>query len=377
MVATSTDSFVARARALGSIIVERAAGHDLEGSFVSSNYADLKAQRLMSAGVPTELGGGGATHEDLCEMLRELGRHCGSTALALSMHTHLVAAQVWRHGHRQPAEALLRKVAASELVLVSTGAGDWVDSVGQTERVQGGYRVSAVKRFASGAPVGDLLVTSAPYDDPTQGPQVLHFAVSLKADGVRVLSDWNTLGMRGTGSNSVELKDVFVPEESVSVRRPRGQWHPSWSVVITVAPPIYLAPYLGVAERAVELALEHASQRNADPNVWSAVGELENTITTAQLAYRDMIALANNYDFTPDPERASRMLVRKTIAANAILESVDQAVNLIGGKALFKREPIERLLRDVQGVRFHPLPERQQWQFSGRVKLGMPPVTGG
>jgi alkylation response protein AidB-like acyl-CoA dehydrogenase len=374
MVATSTDSFVARARALGSIFAERAGAHDLEGSFVSSNYAELKAQRFLSAGVPSELGGGGATHEDLSEMLRELGKHCGSTALALSMHTHLVAAQVWRHGHGQPAEALLRKVAASELVLVSTGAGDWVDSVGQAERVQGGYRVSALKRFASGAPAGDLLATTAPYDDPTQGPQVLHFAVSLKAEGVRILDDWNALGMRGTGSHTVELKDVFVPEEAISLRRARGQWHPTWSVIMTIAPAIYLAPYLGVAERAAEQARDQAAQRSGDPNVWSALGELENTITTAQLAFRDMIALANNYDFTPDPERASRVLVRKTIAANAILESVDRAVNLVGGRSLFKREPIERALRDVQGVRFHPLPERQQWQFTGRVKLGMSPV---
>ena len=376
MVATSTGSIVERARALGSVFAERAGAHDLEGSFVSSNYAELKAQRFLSAGVPSALGGGGATHEDLCEMLRELGRHCGSTALALSMHTHLVAAQVWRHGHGQPAEALLRKVAASELVLVSTGAGDWVDSVGQTERVQGGYRVSALKRFASGAPAGDLLVTSAPYDDPTQGPEVLHFAVPLKAEGVRILDDWNALGMRGTGSHSVELKNVFVPEESVSVRRTRGQWHPSWSVIMTVAPSIYLAPYLGVAERAAEQARDQAAQRSGDPNVWSALGELENTLTTAQLAFRDMIALANNYDFTPDPERASRVLVRKTIAANAILASVDRAVDLVGGRSLFKREPIERALRDVQGVRFHPLPEQQQWQFTGRVKLGMSPVTG-
>jgi alkylation response protein AidB-like acyl-CoA dehydrogenase len=374
MLATSTDSLVARARSLGSIFAERAGAHDLEGSFVSSNYAELKAQRFLSAGVPAELGGGGATHEDLCEMLRELGKHCGSTALALSMHTHLVAAQVWRHGHGQPAEALLRKVAATELVLVSTGAGDWVDSIGQTERMQGGYRVNALKRFASGVPAGDLLVTSAPFDDPTQGPQVLHFAVSLKAEGVRVLDDWNALGMRGTGSHSVELKDVFVPEEAISLRRTRGQWHPSWSVIMTVAPSIYLAPYLGVAERAVEQARDQAAQRSADPNVWSALGELENTITTAQLAFRDMIALANNYDFAPDEERASRVLVRKTIAANAILESVDRAVNLVGGRSLFKREPIERALRDVQGVRFHPLPERQQWQFTGRVKLGMSPV---
>jgi alkylation response protein AidB-like acyl-CoA dehydrogenase len=371
----SAGDFIARARKLAPAFAERAAAHDLEGSFVAENYDDLKRERMLSAGVPAELGGGGATHEELCEILRELGSHCGSTALALSMHTHLVATQVWRHRHGQPAEALLRKIAANELVLVSTGAGDWVDSVGSSERVSGGYKVTAVKRFASGAPAGNLLVTSAPFEDPTQGPQVLHFAVPLTAPGVRVLDDWNTLGMRGTGSHSVELKEVFVPEESVSLRRPRGQWHPFWNIVVTVAPPIYLAPYLGIAERAAELAREHSSRRAEDSGVASALGELENELTIAQMAFREMIQLANGYDFEPDTERASRMLVRKTIAANAILRSVDKSVALVGGKSLYRRETIERLLRDVQGARFHPLPERQQWAFTGRVKLGLSPIA--
>jgi hypothetical protein len=72
--------------------------------------------------------------------LRELAQFCPSTALALSMHQHLLAAAVWRHLHGQPAEALLRKIAEAELVLVSTGAGDWLESNGKAERIDGGYR---------------------------------------------------------------------------------------------------------------------------------------------------------------------------------------------------------------------------------------------
>jgi alkylation response protein AidB-like acyl-CoA dehydrogenase len=154
--APTQSRFLELARTLGPRFVERARVHDLEGRFVEQNYLELKEQRVMSAGVPVELGGGGASHAELVDMLRELGKFCGSTALALSMHTHLVAAAVWRHRHGQPAEALLRKVAGGELVLVSTGAGDWIDSVGRAERVPGGYRVTALKRFASGCQVGDL-----------------------------------------------------------------------------------------------------------------------------------------------------------------------------------------------------------------------------
>jgi acyl-CoA dehydrogenase len=56
-----------------------------------------------STGTPRDFGGGGATYEELGEVLRALAGYCPSTTLALSMHTHLVAAAVWRHLHGQPA----------------------------------------------------------------------------------------------------------------------------------------------------------------------------------------------------------------------------------------------------------------------------------
>jgi alkylation response protein AidB-like acyl-CoA dehydrogenase len=359
---------------LGPRFGERAAAADVEGRFVRENYAELKEARLMSALVPSELGGGGATHGEVCQVLRALAHHCGSTALALSMHTHLVAAAVWRHKHGQPAEALLRKIAATELVLVSTGAGDWVDSIGTVERVAGGYRVSAVKRFGSGSPAGDMLMTSAPYQDPERGWEVLVFPVPLSAPGVTVRDDWDTLGMRATGSNSIELQNVFVADDAIALRRPRGAWHPSWSVTVTVAAPIFMAPYVGIAERAAALAREAVARRTPDPVLIQSLGELGNALTVAHLAFREMVEIANDFDFAPKTEDADRMLIRKTIAANAAIATVNKAVETVGGSALFRGLGIERLWRDVQGAAFHPLPEKKQLVFSGRVALGLPPV---
>jgi alkylation response protein AidB-like acyl-CoA dehydrogenase len=359
---------------LGPRFRERARAHDMEGRFVAENFRELRERRAMSAAVPAEFGGAGASYRELCEALRELAQYCGSTALAFSMHTHLVAAAVWRHLHGQPAEALLRKVADQQLVLVSTGACDWIDSVGSSERVPGGYRVRALKRFASGAPAGDLVVTSAPFDDPERGPEVLHFAVPTRAEGVRIHDDWDTLGMRGTGSHTIEFQDVFVPEEAVTLRRPRGQWHPVWSVVLTVAAPIYIAPYIGVAERAGQLAREAASTKASDPFTLAGLGEVENALALARMALRDMIDNANAYDFEPTPERANRALVGKTLPAKAAVTAVHKALEVVGGRGFYRRHELERLMRDIQGAPFHPLPERRQVVFTGRVALGLSPV---
>lgn len=73
---------------------------------------------------------------------------------------------------------------------------------------------------------GDVFVTSAVYDDRDAGAGVLHFSLPISAEGVRVLSNWRTIGTRATGSDDVLFEGVFVPEAAIMARRPKGVWHP-------------------------------------------------------------------------------------------------------------------------------------------------------
>ena len=120
-------------------------------------------------------------------------------------------------------------------------------------RADGGFRVSARKPFGSGSPKGGLLVTSAPFEDPKEGWQVLHFSVPFAAPGVSLADDWRTLGMRATGSHTVILDKVFVPVDAIVLRRPRGRFHPAWNVILTVAMPLIMSVYTGVAEAAAAI----------------------------------------------------------------------------------------------------------------------------
>jgi len=222
--------------------------------------------------------------------------------------------------------------------------------------------------------VGDLLVTSAPYEDPKEGWQVLHFPVPIKSEGVTVNADWKAMGMRGTGSGSVVLKDVFVPEAAVAVRRPRAQYHGVWNVILVCAMPIIMSVYVGVAEAAAERAIAEAKKRPAEA-MPQLLGELENLVTTARLALDSMVALANDLDFEPSAERANAVLVRKTIATNAVIATCAKAVEAAGGAGYLRPAGIERLLRDAYAAQFHPLPERKQQVFTGRLALGLDPVV--
>jgi alkylation response protein AidB-like acyl-CoA dehydrogenase len=359
---------------LGPTFATRAAAHDAHDSFVADNYAELKRHKVFSAGVPTELGGGGASHAELCTLLRELAHYCGSTALALSMHTHLLAATVWRWRQGHPVEPLLKRIATEEIILVSSGGSDWLESSGTAERVDGGFRITAHKIFSSGCPMGELLVTSAVYDDPQEGPTVLHFPVSFKDEKVTIIDNWRTLGMRGTGSHDIVIDSVYVPESAIALHRPKGKWHPFFNVVAAVALPLIMAVYVGIAEAAYDLALKQAAKKCNDPQVPSLLGEITNALTMAQMALQGMIDTTANYDFQPVNETANAIVIRKTIAARAAILTVEKAMEVVGGAAFFRSLGLERLFRDVQGGLYHPLHEKRQHLFTGRMAFGLDPV---
>src|SRR3546814_12364989 len=98
----------------------------------------------------------------------------------------------------------------------------------------------------------------------------------------------------------------------------------------------------------------------------SLLGELAGLLTTAQLALDDMVRHANDLDFVPSLEGADAMLVRKMIAANAVLATEEKALEVAGGGGSYRRLGPERLMRDVHGAPFHPLPDKRQQSFPGR-----------
>jgi alkylation response protein AidB-like acyl-CoA dehydrogenase len=136
--ATATPhAIVDTARELGALFAKRGREAADEDAFVAENFATL-----IEAGVPKEFGGGGASIDELAAMLRTLAHYCPSTALAFSMHTHQVAIPAWRWVNQKaaPMEALLKRIAAERILLLSSGGSDWIGGSGKAEKVEGGYR---------------------------------------------------------------------------------------------------------------------------------------------------------------------------------------------------------------------------------------------
>ena len=352
-----------------------AARSDETDAFATESFEALKACGLHALLIPAEFGGLGCSYAEACEALRCLARSDGSLALTWSMHSHVIAGLRYRCSRGDDSAAsTLRRAAAENLVMLTSGGRDWLESNGSMKRVDGGYRVYAHKPFVSGSEVGDLLVSSARFDDPHDGPQVIHFSVPMTATGVRIGERWRAHGMRGTASHTLVLEDVFVPDRAVSLRRPRGDFHPLWNTVLAVAPPLIMAVYVGIADAAVERACRLNKEAAPSSEAIIGIGEAESARVVAQACHERMVGLTNDLDFLPSDALSAEMLALKTATTEAVGAAAGSALDAVGGAGFYRRAGLERLVRDARAAHYHPMPRLKQTQMTGRVALGLSPV---
>ena len=370
----AADRFVAWAAELGQEFAEHAAQHDRGGTFVEEAYARLRESGYLALAVPAELGGSGATLRQVAEAQAEMARWCASTALAVSMHLHITLFAAWRYRREMPgAEGMLRRVVDDRIVLVSTGGSDFTRPNGTAEKVDGGYKVSGRKVFASQVPAGDVLSTMFTFEDPEQGKRVLSMGVPVSADGVEIVETWDTMGMRGTGSHDVQITDVFVSDAQVMSNRPWGVLDPPLMTIATHAMPVIAAVYLGVAEGARDKAIAHVlgTSKAADPTVQRLVGLLDYRLRVARWSLEGAL-----HEIGDDPEPSMRNVVSVMQAKRAVAEeavaAADLALEVTGGAGYFRKLGIEQAVRDVRGVRFHPLTPELTLVHAGKVALGQP-----
>jgi acyl-CoA dehydrogenase len=199
----------------------RAAADDVDraGRFPAEAFAALAEARLLSAFVPTELGGHGARIDELAAMCELLGAACASTGMIFAMHQIQVACLV-RHGLPQPffRDYLIRAVAQQRLIASVTseaGVGGSVrTSVSPVERTGAGCSFKKDGTVVSyGAQAQDLLTTVRRAPDAPASDQVLVLTCGDQ-HALTLTGTWDAFGMRGTCSPAYEVRATF-PEAQI------------------------------------------------------------------------------------------------------------------------------------------------------------------
>jgi alkylation response protein AidB-like acyl-CoA dehydrogenase len=211
------------AAALRPAFAERAAGHDVDGSFPEADFDDLREVGLLGLMAPARLGGIGASFAEYAEVAMALGAGNGSTALIFNMHASVTGALALTDEDLARAlgvpesffparDDVLRGAVAGRLYAVAMserGAGSRLSKVTTSyAQVDGGWRITGAKSFCSGAGYADAYLVVA-----RRGDQISQFLVPA-GPGVVVVPTWDSLGMRATCSHDITL-DVVVPPDAL------------------------------------------------------------------------------------------------------------------------------------------------------------------
>jgi alkylation response protein AidB-like acyl-CoA dehydrogenase len=377
---------------LADRFADRAAEHDRENTFPAENWPELAKAGYLALAVPAELGGFDADAGELLLAQERLAQGCAATALAVDMHVTTSASlrSLWRRSGDERTEALLRGAAAGSVVLASctseAGFGGALEDCATTAtRVDGGFRLSGRKIFFTESDVATHFTTCARHEHSALGPQMLFFnGVPIDTPGLVVHRTWDTLGMRATQSNDLELDDAFVPDEALFHAYPVGHLDAGIGLsVMSLNVPSFGAIALGIATAGIEWAREAVLKRGrqADGEVQHSFARMEVLLESARaVLYRHGQELAR-FDRAADltvEEVYARGNLAKYVACENAIAIMDCVMEIAGGQGYHRRFPVERLYRDVRAGAIMPYSSPDARKLFAEVSLGLSsrPVFG-
>lgn len=363
-------ALITRARRFGKrVLAPRAARHDREATFPIENFRDMKDEGLLAVCIPQRHGGGGADFQTYCLAAAELGRYCGSTALSWNMH---VCSTLWsgtladdlpmtaeeRAGHEERRSLHYRRILNDGSIYAqpfSEGGAAAAGTVAfgtEARAADGGFVVTGKKIFASLSGAADyygILCTERAEGESASRRNTLYLAVPAGAKGVEVVGGWDPLGMRGTVSRTLLLKDVFVPEQEMLM--PHGIYFKAatrWPhMFLTLTP-----TYMGLAQAAYDFTVAYLRgelpgmppvKRRMYPTKQIAVAEMRIMLEQTKALWFQAITEAR-----ADPDK--HQVLRAYAAQHTVMENANalaaKAIRTCGGQAMLKELPLERIYRD-------------------------------
>jgi alkylation response protein AidB-like acyl-CoA dehydrogenase len=363
---------------------ERAAKYDRENTFFSEDFEELRKAGYLKMAVPEAFGGRGLSLAEVCREQRRLAYRAPATALATNMHLYWtgVAADL-RKGGDASLEWMLRDAGAGEVFAAGHGeAGNDLPlflSTARAERVDGGYKVWGHKTFGSLTPVWTRLGLHAMDATDARGPQIVHAFLPRDAKGYTIKETWDTLGMRATRSDDTIVEGAFIPDRYIARVLPAGTADMFVLSIFGWAEPTFASIYLGLAERARDLAAAGVKKRTSlaltrsmayHPEVQRCFSEMQLALEGAG-AQVDRVAEEWSNRVDHGAQWPMKLVAAKHNAVEAAKKVVDLAMAVSGGTGMFKSNELERLYRDVRCGGFHPANTLLVHEIVGKTVLGI------
>jgi acyl-CoA dehydrogenase len=312
---------------------------DREARFPSEAFAALKAARLLSARVPTSLGGFGASMVELGLMCEALGQRCASTAMVFAMHQVQVACLV-RHGGTPYFAQYLGELARDQRLIASVtseaGVGGSVrTSICPIETLADNrcrvHKHGTVVSYAEAA--DDLLMTVRRNAESAAGDQAL-VMVSKQQCEMELTGTWDAMGMRGTCSPGFIVTAVFDPAQIV----PKPFADINAHTMVPWAHILWSSAWLGIATDAVTRARafvrETARKMAGTPPTAARLSEASSQLQLMRVQVREWARRFDAMDARPDGGAQELSSIACSVQLNHLKLSASQLVADICTQAL-------------------------------------------
>jgi 3-hydroxy-9,10-secoandrosta-1,3,5(10)-triene-9,17-dione monooxygenase len=361
---------VAAAASLVPVLRSRAAETDRLAKLPDATVRDLESARLFDMMVPKIYGGLQCSIKTLTDAVVQLGQGDGSVAWVVALR----AAATWMLMTSYPKHVVDEIYATGGTFRVAGVLGP--RSIVKTRRVEGGVVIEdGTWGFNSGVSHAEWDVLGIPIVDAA-GQVVGRGSALIPMSQVTLLNDWDTIGLRGSGSTSVAVKDVFVPDERIALLR--NSLRDDYAGTHLGDVPLYRTPFfpffvtnlifpaLGMAKTMLDLFTEGAARRGIA--FMSYEKQDEAAVTHVQLATAsakidaaeavvgrsiDSLETTTASGIAMPLEQRIRIWRDAGFATQLIWEAVDLMAGASGGAIVNAGNPMSRLWRDVRVAGLH------------------------
>jgi alkylation response protein AidB-like acyl-CoA dehydrogenase len=381
-------TLLAHAADLVPTLAGREAAASAARSVPDETIAEYHRLGLLRVMQPRRFGGHQASFDLFSRIAETLAEGCAASAwvyTVLAEHQWIIAcmpeqAQINVWGDNPDA------LAASSLAPRETA-----------HRTTGGWRLSGRFPFSSGCRHAQWAIIGARAEAAAGNLPTRYMLVPMAH--IEIIDDWHVLGLRGTGSCSLVLKDVFVPEhrtillgdllagttpgsailpEYKLLRAPRGYLVPfSLPVVMfTLARRALRSVPATLRSRVSRGVREVAASEVVQLRLGEAAAAIEGAVLIMHTRRAESIAAVDaGHAVTPEAVLRNRRDV--TFAAEQLRRGMEALVEVSGARSVYDADPLQALLRDVLTISTHTVVSRQSAMVPyGRLMLGLPPAIG-
>ena len=376
--------YLQRARDLGPAIDAAADEIERTRDLPASLFAALREKGLFRLVQPEDYGGAELDPPSLIQLIEEIASHDASVAWCVGQ-TNICALTA----------AYLDPAVVKDIFGPDTGILAWGPGPGQAVAVDGGYRVTGNFDFASGSRLASWLGAHVPVIErdgsKRAGPdgKPVSYTMFFPKSSAAIRDTWQTMGLRGTGSDSYSVKDLFVPEAYTMARnglvKPRVRGELYAFTPSTLYAGSFACIALGIARSVMTSFVTEASgavprggsRSRAESHVMQAhVGWNEARLRAARTFL--VTSISEIWEVARvRGELTQEELVTIRMASTYAIQSARQVVATLyeaaGAMAIFNARPFERRFRDVhtvtQQIQGHP----EHFETVGQVLLGRKP----